>query len=99
MKRRASNNHILEIIWNQPILNQKNSNIHRCLYSSVSLQTYPTSNNVSCARYHDCRFIYWNRNDIQQVNRDVQFNNYLNYDQDFYTVLNYLTDYGLVFID
>ncbi|CAF4844889.1 unnamed protein product, partial [Rotaria sp. Silwood2] len=92
-------NHILEIIWNQPILNQKNSNIHRCLYLSVSLQTYPTSKNVSCARYHDCRFIYWNRNDIQQVTRHVQFNNYLNYDQDFYTALNYLTDYGLVFID
>ncbi|CAF2808446.1 unnamed protein product [Rotaria sp. Silwood2] len=89
-------NHILEIIWNQPILNQKNSNIHRCLYLSVSLQTYPTSKNVSCARYHDCRFIYWNRNDIQQVTRHVQFNNYLNYDQDFYTALNYLTDYGLV---
>ncbi|CAF1475208.1 unnamed protein product [Rotaria sp. Silwood1] len=94
------NNNILEIHWNQPLLNEKNnSNIHRSLYSSTWLQTYSTSENIARSRYQDRPFIYWNRNDIQKVNLHVKCNDYLYSDQGLYTVLKYLNDYGLVFID
>ncbi|CAF4668283.1 unnamed protein product [Rotaria sp. Silwood2] len=93
------NNDILEIHWNQSLLNEKNSNIHRSLYSSTWLETYSTSENIQRSRYNDRPNIYWNQNDIQQVNLHVKCNDYLYSDQGLYTALKYLNDYGLVFID
>ncbi|CAF3815975.1 unnamed protein product [Adineta steineri] len=93
------NDNSLEIIWNQPLLNQTDTNVHRSLYSSAWLQTYSSSKNIAHARYHDRSPVYWNRNNIQQVNLHVKCDDYLNSDEGLYTVLKHLNDYGLVFID
>jgi hypothetical protein len=55
--------------------------------------------NIAQARYDDHPSIYWNRNRIQQVNLRIPCHDYLHTDQGFYTVLKYLNDYGLVFLD
>ncbi len=93
------NNNTLEIFWNQPLLNQKTIDVHRRLYSSDWLRTYSSLKNITQARYNDRSYIYWNRNDIQQLNLHVNCDDYLYSDQGIYTALKYLNDYGLVFID
>ncbi|CAF3927885.1 unnamed protein product, partial [Rotaria sordida] len=47
------NNNILEIYWNQSLLNETNSHIHHSLYSSTWLQTYSTLKNITRSRYND----------------------------------------------
>ncbi len=94
-----SNENNLEIIWNQSLLNQKNTDIHRSLYSNEWLRTYSSSKNIARARYHDRPSVYWNRKDIQQIDLHVTCDDYLHSDQGFYRALKYLNDYGLVFID
>jgi alpha-ketoglutarate-dependent taurine dioxygenase len=93
------NNNTLEILWNQSLFNQKNTTVHRSLYSKSWLQTYSSLKNIIRARYDDHPPICWNRNIIQQVNLHIQCNDYLHTDQGFYTALKYLNDYGLVFLD
>jgi len=93
------NGNVLEILWNQPLLNQKNTAVHRSLYSSTWLRAYSSSENIARARYSNSPPIYWNRNDIQQVDLHVKCDDYLYSDQGLYNVLKLLNEYGLVFID
>jgi gamma-butyrobetaine dioxygenase len=94
-----SNENVLEILWNQSLLNQRNTDPHRSLYSNDWLRTYSSSQNIVRARYDDRPSIYWNRNDINQIDLHIKCDDYLYSDQGFYTALKYLNDYGLVFID
>jgi len=93
------NGNVLEILWNQPLLNQNNTAVHRSLYSSTWLRAYSSSENIARARYSNSPPVYWNRNDIQQVDLHVKCDDYLYSDQGLYNVLKLLNEYGLVFID
>lgn len=93
------NGNALEIIWNQSLLNEKNTDLHRSTYSNSWLQTYSTAERIARSRYNDRPIVHWNRNDLQNVNLRVECDDYLHSDETFYTVLKHLNDYGLVFID
>ncbi|CAF2042993.1 unnamed protein product [Rotaria magnacalcarata] len=99
-KIQVLDNNNLEIVWNQPLLNQtKNIGKHQSLYSSSWLRTYSTSENIARARYNDRPYVYWTRNNIQHVDLHVKCDDYLHSDQGLYTVLKLLHDYGIAFID
>ncbi|CAF3071381.1 unnamed protein product [Rotaria socialis] len=99
-KIQVLDNNNLEIVWNQPLLNQTaDIDKHRSLYSSSWLRTYSTSENIARARYNDRPYVYWTRNNIQHVDLHVKCDDYLHSDQGLYTALKLLNDYGIVFID
>lgn len=97
---RILDNNLLEIIWNQSLIDQKQENdIHRSLYSSTWLRTYSTAENIASARYNNCPYVLWNRNDIEKINLQINCNDYLHSDKEFYRTLKCLNDYGIAFIN
>ena len=81
------------------LFNQKNTTEHRSLNSSTWLLIYSLSKNIARSSYYDRPAIYWNRNDIDQVDLHINCDDYLHSDQGLYAALEHTNDYGLVFID